>query len=307
MRKIIVVNNPQKWGLEVPDVEVIAAKDYLANPQYLNEKNVRIFNLCNEYAYQSKGYYVSLLADARGHKPLPDVKNILDLKAPALVRVVSEDLDEIVQRSLKKLKSTEFVLSLYFGKNMARQYDHLGAELHRLFQAPFLRAKFVFNKKWILQNIKTIAFSEIPEEHLEYAKMFAQEYFNKKRYHKARSDKSQYYLAILVDPKDPAPPSNKQAIDKFITTAEKMGFSAETITHEDFHRLPAFDALFIRETTQVNNITYRFARHGRKRRPGGHRFARVHLEMRQQGIPYRNATGRQDTHTKNHDRAKRKP
>ncbi len=260
MRKIIVVNNPQKWHLEVPDVEVIAARDYLVNPQYLNEKNVRIFNLCNEYQYQSKGYYVSLLADARGHKPLPDVKNILDLKAPALVRVVSEDLDEIIQRSFRKLKSTEFILSLYFGKNVARQYDHLGAELHRLFQAPFLRARFIFNKKWILQSIKTIAFSEIPEEHLEYVNTFAQEYFTKKRYHKARSDKSQYYLAILVNTKDPAPPSNKQAIEKFISVAEKMGFNAETISREDFHRLPAFDALFIRETTHVNNITYRFAR-----------------------------------------------
>jgi glutathione synthase/RimK-type ligase-like ATP-grasp enzyme len=260
MKKIIVVNNPQHWNLKVPDAEVVSAKDYLTNPQFLAEKNVRIFNLCKEYRYQSKGYYVSLLADARGHKPIPDVKNILDLRAPALVRVMSEDLDDLIQRNLNKLKSEDFTLSIYFGKNVARQYDKLSLELHKLFQAPFLRARFTYNKKWLLQSIKAIPYGEIPEYHHEFVQQCAQEYFNKKRYDRPRSDKSQYYLGILINPKDTAPPSNKQAIEKFISVAEKMGFSAETITRDDYSRIPAFDALFIRDTTHVNNDSYRFAR-----------------------------------------------
>ena len=39
----------------------------------------KILNLARSYAYQSLGYYCSLLAEARGHKVVPAVTTILDL------------------------------------------------------------------------------------------------------------------------------------------------------------------------------------------------------------------------------------
>ena len=260
MKKIIVTNHPQLFNLNIEGVEVIAPKNYLTQQELSKEKNVRVFNLCNDYRYQSKGYYVSLLAEARGHNPIPNVKNIQDLKAPAIVRIVSDDLDELVQKSLKKIKSPEYTLSIYFGQNIARQYDKLSHELHKLFQAPFLRAKFIFNKKWILQGIKPISLSEIPQGHLEYIQEFAVSYFQKKRYEKAKPVRYQYDLAILLNPEEKSPPSNKKAITKFTEIAEKNGFYVELITKEDYDRLAEFDALLIRETTSVNHHTYRFAR-----------------------------------------------
>ena len=177
MKKIIVVKNPAKWDIEIEDVEVISSKEYLTNPKFLHEKNLRIFNLSDQYKYQSRGYYVSLLAEARGHKPLPDVKNIIDIKTPKLVKVISEDLDHLIQTSLRRIKSKDFILSVYFGKNIAKQYDRLASELHKLFQAPFIRSKFIFNnKKWILNGVKTISMNEIPEEHIPYIKIYAKEY-----------------------------------------------------------------------------------------------------------------------------------
>ncbi len=261
MHKIIVLSSPQNWNFEIDGVEVITSKDYLSSPQYGGLKNARIFNLSNDYSYQSRGYYVSLLAEARGQKPLPDVKTILDLKAPSLVRVVSDNLDELIRRSLKHLKSNEFILSIYFGQNVSAQYLKLAAELYKLFPSPLLRAKFNFSKnKWLLQGIRAISMKDIPEDHMEYIRDFAKNYFSKKRYDKTRPDKSIYDLAILYSAESEAPPSNRQAINKFVETAEKMGFYVEIITQEDFHRLPAFDALFIRDNTSVNNHTYRFAR-----------------------------------------------
>lgn len=260
MQKIIVLNSPQTWKYEINGVEVIAAKDYLSNPQYADIKNARIFNLSNDYSYQSKGYYVSLLAEARGHKPLPDVKTIVDLKAQALVRIVSDSLEEQIQKTLKHLKSKEFILSIYFGQNVSAQYTKLAAELYKLFPSPLLRARFVFNKKWQLQNIRAISMKDIPENHMQFIHDFAGNYFAKKRYDKTRPDKSIYDLAILYSSETEAPPSNKQAINKFTEIAEKQGFYVELITQEDFHRLPAFDALFIRDNTSVNNHTYKFAR-----------------------------------------------
>jgi glutathione synthase/RimK-type ligase-like ATP-grasp enzyme len=259
MKKIIVTNTPNLFQMDLNEIEVLTPKAYLTQAELSKLQNTRVFNLCNDYRYQSKGYYVSLLAEARGHKPIPNVKSIQDLKAPAIVRIVSEELDDIIQKTLKNLKSEEFTLSIYFGHNVAKQYEKLCRELHRQFQAPFLRARFTYNKKWLLQSIKPISLSEIPEEHLPYVQEFAKNYFSKKRYESVRNTRYLYDLAILHNPAEHSPPSDKRALQKFIEAAEKNGFYAELITKEDYDRLAEFDALFIRETTTVNHHTYRFA------------------------------------------------
>src|SRR5690606_36176325 len=145
MQKIIVVDNPKSWNFGIEGVEIISSKEYLTNIKYADLKNARVFNLCKQYKYQAKGYYVSLLAEARGHKAIPSIKTIQDMKAPTIVKVISDELDELIQKSLRKIKSNEYVLSIYFGQNISKQYDELSGELYKLFQAPFLRAKFTFN------------------------------------------------------------------------------------------------------------------------------------------------------------------
>jgi glutathione synthase/RimK-type ligase-like ATP-grasp enzyme len=260
MLKLVVVDNPKDWNLDIPGVEVVSARAYLTNTRYTELKDIRIFNLCRQYKYQSSGYYVSLLAEARAHKAIPSITTIQDFKAQNFVRNVTDDLDELIQKSLGKLKSDQFVLSIYFGQNMAKQHTQLSAQLYNLFQAPLLRAKFVFNKKWILQSIQPIPLNEIPDAHNPYLIDSAKAYFSKKRYSPAKKDVPLYDLAILVNPEEPSPPSNKKAIDKFIEVAGDMGFSVELINKDDYSRLAEFDALFIRETTSVNHHTYRFAR-----------------------------------------------
>ena len=59
MKKIIVVNNTKNWRFNVPEADIISAKDYLTNEEYTRQKSLRVFNLCKDYNYQSKGYYVS--------------------------------------------------------------------------------------------------------------------------------------------------------------------------------------------------------------------------------------------------------
>ncbi|MDH5656322.1 MAG: RimK family protein, partial [Spirochaetia bacterium] len=262
MQKIIVVSNPAEWDIRGSDIVVVHPKEYLTNPEYASKKNIRVFNLSKEYRYQSRGYYVSLIAEARGHKPLPDVKNLLDFKAP-LIRVVSQDLDDLIQKKLKSIKSGEFILSVYFGQNLAERYARLSQELHRVFQAPLLRARFVYSKssqKWVLNGIKTVSFSEIPLQHIDFVKEAAKKYFYKKRYRTAKEENLKYDLAVLVDPDDLSPPSNKKSIQKFIHSGEKYGFRVEIIEPSDFNRLDAFDALLIRMTTHVQNDSYKFAR-----------------------------------------------
>ena len=73
MRSLIVVEHPKLWPLEIPDAEVVSARQYLTDPGFVDLRHARVFNLCRSYAYQSVGYYVSLLAAARGHRPLPSI------------------------------------------------------------------------------------------------------------------------------------------------------------------------------------------------------------------------------------------
>ncbi len=260
MNKYIVVNQPETWKLSSEHVKIISSRDYLTNPEFSKIKKARVFNLCKNYAYQSKGYYVSLLAEARGHLAIPTVKNLVDLAEPKLVKIVSEEFDDLIQQSLKNIKSQEFTLSVYFGQNVAAKYKELSAMFFRHFQIPFLRVRFNFTTRWNIKNIKAISESEIPEDHKESMLFFAEQYFAKKRYDTPRPTNFDHDLAILVQQNDVAPPSNGKALKKFVEIAEKMGFYTEIISPKDLSRLSAFDALLIRQSTEVNNEAYAFAR-----------------------------------------------
>src|SRR5690606_24846794 len=98
--------------------------------------------LCRDHGYQSLGYYVSLLAAARNHRPLPSLSTIQNVRHSAVVRITSSELDALIQRSLSGLKSDTFELSIYFGRNLASRYDRLCQALFDHFPAPLLRAGF---------------------------------------------------------------------------------------------------------------------------------------------------------------------
>jgi glutathione synthase/RimK-type ligase-like ATP-grasp enzyme len=84
--------------------------------------------------------------------------------------------------------------------------------------------------------------------------------FNKKIWRNPRSKKVRRYdLAIFYDPDEAFPPSNKKALAKFVDIAKKMNINAEMITEQDLLRLMEFDALFIRQTTSLNHITFQVA------------------------------------------------
>lgn len=260
MLSIVVVNNIHDWNFESPDVQVISSRCYLTDSKYSELRNVRVYNLCRSHRYQGLGYYVSLLAEARGHRVFPSITTIQDLKSQSIIRVISDELDTLIQKSFSKLKSKEFKLSVYFGKNVAKQYDKLSKQLYNLFQVPLFQAHFVFHKKWILQNINPIPLNEIPLHHKAFLEESANSYFSRKRIQHIRKTQSIYDMAILVNPEEKFPPSDKKALSMFIDAAEFLGFRTKLITKDDFNRIPEFDALFIRETTAVNHHTYRFAR-----------------------------------------------
>jgi glutathione synthase/RimK-type ligase-like ATP-grasp enzyme len=261
MQILIVVNDPQDWTLSIPGVELVAARVYLTDPRYSLMRRVRVFNLCRAYRYQSVGYYVSLLGEARGHKPQPSVATIQDMKLQTLARLYSEDLDELIQHCMRPIRSNRFALSIYFGRNLAKRYGRLSLLLFNLFPAPLLRAHFVRDEEgaWRLQRIAPIPASEIPASHQAFVTEAAQAYFSGQR-RRVRSRPMRYDMAILFNATDKIKPSNARAIDKFIKAGKQLSIDAQIVDKSAIGRIAEYDALFIRETTSVNHHTYRFSR-----------------------------------------------
>ncbi len=247
--------------MKIEGVTVVSARDYLTVPEYGSNRRLRIVNLCRSYRYQSIGYYVSLLAEARGHRPMPSVRTMQDFRSPSIIRAISTDLDRLIQQSLAPLKSDTFELSIYFSRNLASRYDRLSRQLFNLFEAPLLRARFRrMDDVWTLQNISPIATNDIPAQHVDFAHEAARDWLLRRHRIRKPQPSARFDLAILIDPKEKLPPSDEGALRLFEKHALAAGIRPDRITAEDYGELSQYDALFIRTTTSVNHYTYRFAR-----------------------------------------------
>ncbi|WP_028388559.1 RimK family protein [Legionella fairfieldensis] len=260
MQTIIVTDDDANWSFLSPHAAIIHASDYLSNENYHQSKSLRVINLCRSYSHQTIGYYVSLLAHARDHKVIPSVDSIQDVLSPSLSIFISQDVDEEIQHSLQDIKTDEFILSLYFGQNMAKCHATIAKKLHGLFPLPMLRFSFEKKKQWRIKGVQSLSFNDIPAHHLEFMQQAAEAYLSKKRFHQWRKKQRYHDLAILVDPGEPNAPSNKKALDIFANIGEELGLNVDFIEKNDFKTIAEYDALFIRATTAVNHYTYRLAR-----------------------------------------------
>lgn len=105
---------------------------------------------------------------------------------------------------------------------------------------------FTFTKGlyWKIENIKVVPITNVETD--DFIKEAAVHYFSQKRFNITKFKDYKYDLAILVDPDETYPPSNKVALSKFKVAADKLGFYTEFITKDDYHRIAEFDALFIK-------------------------------------------------------------
>ena len=209
MPKLIVVEKPESWKISLEDVDVISPDKYLSDPSYQSIKNLKVLNLCKSYQYQSEGYYVSLLAEARGHKVLPGVSTIQDLRFPSILRDDSLDFDELIQKTFKNEPYDRVEFNIYFGTTLSENLNKIAIQLFQMVQAPSLRAVFSKKTKWVLQSIRLISLGEVPESDRPLLIVALEKYFMRKRDY--RPDRKKYDLAILVNPDDKHPPSNDRA------------------------------------------------------------------------------------------------
>lgn len=260
MKPLLVVDFPKRWPLTIPGMELVSSYQYLSDPEFAHGPGRKVFNLCRSLSYQAAGYYVSLLAEARGHRPLPSVSVIQDLKLAPVIRVAAHDLDELIQENLKRIKSDEFELSVYFGHNLAEGHDKLAQAIFNAFPAPLLRAKFERNGVWRMSSIRVVGLGDVPDSHRPFVIEQAERYLKRSPRKGKVATPTRFDLAILRNKSEAYAPSNEEALKKFVAAGESLGIRCELIEKDSYGRIAEFDGLFIRETTQVNHHTYRFSR-----------------------------------------------
>jgi glutathione synthase/RimK-type ligase-like ATP-grasp enzyme len=261
MRVLIVVDRAQQWPFEIPGSSVVTARAYLTEPAYANNLEARVVNLCRVDRYQGRGYYVSLLGEARGHQPVPEVKAIGDLQSNELVKSLSAQLGELA-REIRHEGSELFELDAYFGRDPAGAHNTLAQQLFIAARAPLLRAVFRRGEGgWRLEKIAAIGVSDVQSRHRAALLAAATEYVTgDTRTPEAKSDMRPPVLAILRDPDQAVRPSNDEALRKFVEIAPRVGLTARIIEPKDAGRIGEFDALFIRADPSVDNYAYPLAR-----------------------------------------------
>lgn len=257
---IIILDSLDRWKPYYDTDSILTAGDYLQN-QDLNKKHFFVINLCNRFDYHSEGYYCSLLAQARGHKVMPDIEVINRLETGAVMRL-DHQMQKIAFRWMQSLGaklSEDITLDIFFGTSDVPAMEKVVRAIFEQNPCPMLRVQFAVREKNQIESIRPLGLDELNDAQQDnFAR--ALETFSKKVWRQPRTRKPyRYDLAILIDPDDPMPPSNKGAISRFQQQARKMNINAELVTAQDISRLIEYDALFIRQTTSLNHITYRMA------------------------------------------------
>tara|TARA_R110000868_G_scaffold242548_1_gene498070 strand:+ start:38376 stop:39833 length:1458 start_codon:yes stop_codon:yes gene_type:complete len=262
-RSLIVVDDKFEHLFKDSAIETISPIKYILE-NVKDEKRRAVYNLSSSYAYQDLGYYVSLLASARNDKVYPSPRTIQDLKDKRIQQLISEDLFELIQSKLSKLHSDKFELSVYFGENISGSYKKLAWELYRIIQAPMFRVYLEKDKDWTVRRVKILTFAELQPTHIEFASNAAIDYLNQNKNIKSSNKKTIYDLAILYNEDELSPPSDKKALEMFVDAFKEVGFYTKMIQHKERPNISEYDALFIRETTNVTHHTYRMARNAEK-------------------------------------------
>ncbi|SFM20782.1 RimK family protein [Marinobacter zhejiangensis] len=261
---LIVVDQPTDWAPFFPSDDVQTFEQYLNGTQR-DHTRTRVINLCQSARYLSRGYYCSLLAEARGHHVMPSVATLNDLSRKGLFSLELSELDSealtwLDQAAEQRGSGGKLILRTYFGQAEAPELKRVARSLFERFPCPILEVQFKHRRSWQIESMKPVSPVELSESEQD-AFAEALDRFSSIVWRKPKGRRRyRFDLAMLVNPDEALPPSNKVALARFIKAGSKLGINVEQVTKRDYARLPEYDGLFIRETTAIDHHTYRFAR-----------------------------------------------
>ncbi|UYG08551.1 RimK family protein [Halomonas sp. M4R1S46] len=266
----IVVDRLDDWLPYHPSDDLMAADAFLAldaRPglpgEALRDRGGHVINLCSELDYLGTGYYVSLLAQARGLRVRPgvDTLNALSRKATTDLQLapLAPLLDELSRQDA--LAGDVHTLRVLFGECRVPALERLARRLFERLPCPLLEVRLERRRgHWRVARVKPCRLRDLEGEEQDlFARALNRHSRQVWRTPRARR-RYRFDLAILVNPEEVLPPSNRGALKAFIRAGRRQGIDVSLITRRDAGRLAEFDGLFIRETTALDHHTWRLAR-----------------------------------------------
>jgi glutathione synthase/RimK-type ligase-like ATP-grasp enzyme len=296
-RFVIVLDPPGRP--ELASFPVWTADEYLEGKRHTLEPAAVVLNLCKSYQYLSKGYYVSLLADARAQRIFPTLQMIEEINNPfAYFRVLRESgLDTIdfkVVRGGRRLlprvivpepgkseileaaerndqqKDSDSVhyrpstqayveITSVFGRTLDRRFQRQARTIFRLYSLPLMRVRMYHEPEG--WKVGQIFPAALSQLKPGDTRLLVDELAKGAfvRKEQPAARRKPHRIACLYDPSDPFKPSWDDTLEKFERVALRKGALFEVISKDDLARLPEYDALFIRTVTALDHFSFNFA------------------------------------------------
>ncbi|CAI8153044.1 RimK family protein [Pseudidiomarina mangrovi] len=258
---LIILEDITDWQPYYPSQATVTASEYLQQQQQSAGPRTQILNLCGDLSYLSTGYYVSLLAEARGQRVMPSVSTINDLANFSHYQLLLANTDKHLNKFLAAADTTQpLKVLICFGHSEHPQLTNFARQMFDRYPCPMIWVEFHYQGRWFINRLYAGDMGELNDAQQTFFGN-SLDNFSKRVWRKARAPREyRYDLAILHDPNEAIPTSDKKALQRFIKAAKDADIDAELITAADYNRLLEFDALFIRETTRINHYTYHFAK-----------------------------------------------
>ncbi len=250
---------------EDPHTLFVTAADFIANKAVIDLRKlsgIKVINLCGSFDYLSKGYYCSLMAEARGLRCVPSVADMISLNWKRHYQTALPELNALVDKYFRApdTEPTSYKYNVYFGRMRDDTLEPLGRKLFDLFRFPMISVELKQDPKgrWTVDSVEPLSFYDLPKEKHEtfvgYLKTFTGTAWREKS-----EKRTKHWMGILADPAEKNPPSDRAALMKFFKAGKDSNVTIEFITKNDYSSLLEYDALLIRETTAINHHTSRFA------------------------------------------------
>ncbi|MGE3292345.1 MAG: RimK family protein [Geminicoccaceae bacterium] len=241
----------------------MTARDYIMQPRATRRAVPKILNLSRSYGYQTLGYYCSLLAEARGHKVVPTVTTVLELSRRSSYVYALAELEETLNRTIRRLAeppTASFRLLVCLGQCDDPRFGRFARQLFDWFRCPILEVFVKAGETWRVRKLAPLAITELGEAGKAQLGAAILAHVSQPWKSPKAKPPPRFTLAVLLDPKEKLPPSDLATIRHFERIAEGMGLGIEVIGRHDFDRIPEFDGLWIRENTNIDHHTFRFAK-----------------------------------------------
>ncbi|MFO1399182.1 MAG: RimK-like ATPgrasp N-terminal domain-containing protein [Burkholderiales bacterium] len=125
---LVIVPRRRDFPWTLPGIRVTSAHRYLAGEAELRGRRAAVINLCRFDRYQGRGYYVSLLAEARGHAPLPAMRVLGDVRRGVPAALAHDEFCARLQLHLSGRRAPLFALDVVLGRDARRAHDALAAD-----------------------------------------------------------------------------------------------------------------------------------------------------------------------------------